>query len=632
MAITPTQENVQSIFSHEYCVDFYQREYKWRDTPQNHRPIASLLNDIFYRFDISYNSNIEVKEESISKYDWYYLNSFMTNTLNGKVYIVDGQQRLTTLTLILMALYKIGESLNVNIKKLKHLEKFFHDINADGEDTYLMGFNGRNEAFAYIFDGDDAEKPNSENISIANIFAAYNVIYDMLVKKLVTDHLWDAFRLFFLQRIYLIKIDVDESKDVAMTFEVINDRGVPLSAFEILKGKLLCAIEREYREPYIETLETAINNILEVGDSKDSAVNDFFSCYFQSKYADSEEQYRKLNESQYYKNCFHPDFNEKIGFQTGNKKNINKIKEFLSKDGTLQFYSNLYIKMLKDSTNDDKVSYTWFNHVNDQKKQFYLVLSAISENDSKELQEEKYQLVTREFDRIYVLTNLVGAYKSNDFSSKMNKLGILIREKSLEEIRICFRQMLVTIINEELNRNEAADSDPINIYELFKNASYVNLSKKFLRYFFARIEHFIAEKAKIDNVGTYYQLINQTKGNNAYHIEHILAFDDAGINRNKFDTEEEFNQQRNRLGDLLLLRGPSNQSSNNEIYDDKLKTYSHETIFAQTLREDFYHCNPEFDRFCETHDLKFEAYNDYGQDQIENRQKLLHSIIQKIWE
>lgn len=631
MAITPTQENVQSIFSHEYCVDFYQREYKWRDTPQNHRPIASLLNDIFYRFDISYNNNVDVTQESISKYDWYYLNSFMTNTLNGKVYIVDGQQRLTTLTLILIALYKIGESLSVEKKKLKHLEKFFHDINADGEDIYLMGFNGRNEAFACIFD-EDIEKPDSDNISIANIFAAYNVIHDMLTKKLTTAHLWDAFRLFFLQRIYLIKIDVDESKDVAMAFEVINDRGVPLSAFEILKGKLLCAIERQDRETYIETWETAINNILEAGDSKDSVVNDFFSCYFQSKYADSEDQYRKLNESQYYKNCFHPDFSEKIGFQTGNKKEINKIKEFLSKDGTMHFYSNLYIKILKDSTNDDKVSYTWFNNVNDQNKQYYLVLSAISQNDSKELQEEKYQLVTREFDRIYVLTNLVGAYKSNDFSSKMTKLGISIREKSLEEIKTSFRQMLVTIINEQLNRAEDVNSDPIKIYELFKNASYINFNKKFLRYFFARVEHFIAEKAKIDNVGTYYQLVNQTKGNNAYHIEHILAFDDAEINRNKFDTEEDFNQQRNRLGDLLLLRGPANQSSNNEIYSNKLKTYSHETILAQTLCEDFYHCNPDFDRFCEEYELKFEAYNDYGQEQIENRQKLIHEIVQKIWE
>ena len=41
-------------------------------------------------------------ETVAAKYPWYYLNTYVTNTIDGRVYVVDGQQRLTTLTLILI--------------------------------------------------------------------------------------------------------------------------------------------------------------------------------------------------------------------------------------------------------------------------------------------------------------------------------------------------------------------------------------------------------------------------------------------------------------------------------------------------------------------------------------------------
>ena len=44
----------------------------------------------------------------MAKYPWYYLNTYVTNTIDGKVYIVDGQQRLTTLTLVLIKLYRMA--------------------------------------------------------------------------------------------------------------------------------------------------------------------------------------------------------------------------------------------------------------------------------------------------------------------------------------------------------------------------------------------------------------------------------------------------------------------------------------------------------------------------------------------
>ena len=100
MSINSHDMTINQVFSHiKYYIDFYQREYKWKRIH-----ITNLLDDIFYRFGFEYRKTIDPAPENIDKYEWYYLSSFVTNAYNGQTYIVDGQQRLTTLTLIMINL------------------------------------------------------------------------------------------------------------------------------------------------------------------------------------------------------------------------------------------------------------------------------------------------------------------------------------------------------------------------------------------------------------------------------------------------------------------------------------------------------------------------------------------------
>jgi len=68
-----------------------------------------------------------------ARYPWYYLNTYVTNTIDGKVYIVDGQQRLTTLTLILTKLY--------------HLARQFGSKTEKWLESKLVGFSGMEYQF-----------------------------------------------------------------------------------------------------------------------------------------------------------------------------------------------------------------------------------------------------------------------------------------------------------------------------------------------------------------------------------------------------------------------------------------------------------------------------------------------------
>ena len=115
MDVQPQNQNIDKLFSNTtFYIDFYQRQYKWND-----EPVKRLLDDIFYKFNEEYKKFRELSlplDQTASKYSWYYLNTYVTNNVDGKLYIVDGQQRLTTLTLLLITLRELAKDLNSKLE------------------------------------------------------------------------------------------------------------------------------------------------------------------------------------------------------------------------------------------------------------------------------------------------------------------------------------------------------------------------------------------------------------------------------------------------------------------------------------------------------------------------------------
>ena len=92
MEVNPEKQNINTLFSTtNYHIDFYQREYKWKDDE-----VKRLIEDIFYHFEQSYEKHVDLdpSEENLAKnYSWYYLNTYITNKTDGRIFVVDGQQR-----------------------------------------------------------------------------------------------------------------------------------------------------------------------------------------------------------------------------------------------------------------------------------------------------------------------------------------------------------------------------------------------------------------------------------------------------------------------------------------------------------------------------------------------------------
>lgn len=101
--ITPHYRNVQQLLqSQSFSIDEYQREYKWEK-----ENIDELLSDLQGKFFNYYKQGDETS--AISNYGEYFLGSIIVSKRNNKNYLIDGQQRVTSLTLLLICLYRSAE-------------------------------------------------------------------------------------------------------------------------------------------------------------------------------------------------------------------------------------------------------------------------------------------------------------------------------------------------------------------------------------------------------------------------------------------------------------------------------------------------------------------------------------------
>ncbi len=93
----------------KYTVDYFQREYSWGE-----KHIEELVTDLTSVFLNEYAPGDKRKE--VENYNNYYLGPFVVSSKDGKRSIIDGQQRLTSLTLFLIYLNNLQKELGESQK------------------------------------------------------------------------------------------------------------------------------------------------------------------------------------------------------------------------------------------------------------------------------------------------------------------------------------------------------------------------------------------------------------------------------------------------------------------------------------------------------------------------------------
>ncbi len=153
-AITPHYRSVQQLLqSQSFSIDEYQREYKW-----DKENIDELLSDLQEKFLNSYKPGDDTRK--ISDYDEYFLGSIIVSKRNGKSYLIDGQQRVTSLTLLLIFLYRAAKAKGISV--IQTIAPLIFSDNL-GEPRFNLDIPERLPVIEALFKGEPFNPDGKEN-------------------------------------------------------------------------------------------------------------------------------------------------------------------------------------------------------------------------------------------------------------------------------------------------------------------------------------------------------------------------------------------------------------------------------------------------------------------------------------
>ena len=175
------------------------------------------------------------ERSEVEKYGHYFLGSIIISDRDGQKFIIDGQQRLTTLTLLLVYLHNLLDDANQQgqLSELIFSQKF-------GKRSFNLDVPERNDCMDALFTGapfDDADQPES----VANILARHRDIEDQFPEEIEQQAL-PYFTDWLIENVHLVEITAYSDDDAYTIFETMNDRGLSLTATDMLKGYLLANI------------------------------------------------------------------------------------------------------------------------------------------------------------------------------------------------------------------------------------------------------------------------------------------------------------------------------------------------------------------------------------------------------
>lgn len=463
-----------------YKIDSFQREYRWQ-----RKQIESLISDLTISFLKNYSPNHET--EDYINYDCYYMGTIVLSEEKKEVSIVDGQQRLTSFTLLLIFLKHLQLGLGIlEDDSYRDIEQYLYS-KIGGKKTLTLNVDSRKLIIEHliknpenIFDGSeniksDYSQSKTQDESVQNIIERYEDIGLLFPEELRNLKTLPLFIEWLLEKIIMVEVKAYSMENAYTIFETMNDRGLSLNATEILKGFLLSKIEKEelsdevneFWKERIALIKSQTGNI--EGDL------DFFKAWLRAKYAETIKATIKGADKE--------DF-EIIGtqFHTWVKSNPNKTFLNNSDDyfffirSDFDFFSEIYINLQrykkKNIEGFENLYVSNFYPIADSLT-YPLLLSPISKIDEEIVIDDKIKIVSNFLDAYANLRTITG--RPTTQSSIRNPLYELVKS-----IRNSETNVLKEILSIELKKSLNLPFSTFSPFQKMDNWGYYH-------YFFARI-------------------------------------------------------------------------------------------------------------------------------------------------
>lgn len=501
----------------KYIVPKFQRDYSW-DIEQ----WDDLWQDIERMMD--------------DKTD-HYMGYLVLQTLNNKeYYIIDGQQRFTTVTLIILAAIKSiqklienGSDADDNKQRIKTLmDTYIGNIDPISlEYDNILVLNRNNDGYYkdYIVKLGELKSRNT-SLTEKLMKKCFEWYEEKLKNRYTSGREYAQFVTDLVDNLFFTIITVNDEMNAFRVFETLNARGVQLSSSDLLKNYLFSLVdENSSHRGRIDTLEEKWAKL--TANIKAEKLPDFIRYYWNSKN-------KTVRANDLFKEI------------RNNIKTDVKVFEVINE---MIEYSDIYMA-LRDC-NDELWEHDSAITINIELlnifnlKQPYSVLMAAK----KHLPGETFIKVLNDIIILCFRYSVICGKNANDIERVFNEVAINISAENIYN-RVLLKKIYI-------DDNEFAS--------LFNSKSFAINSRnvKVIKYILGKLDRFNGSQREVD----LYSDVDS--------IEHILP-------QNPDDlwevSEDEIERLSGRLGNLCLLEKNLNRELGNKSYKEKAEVYKKSTF------------------------------------------------------
>ena len=577
--------DVENCFKNFYVVPDYQREYVWTEVQIN-----QLLDDIYEEFD--FNPNKE-----------YFIGSTVVFKNNDGFYeLIDGQQRTTSIFLIICAFKKIYREREIDTDTIERMikDKTVNSL-GDSVDCYKLELQYKDSSNILSKIANNLERPENLTGSAERLYNAYENVISFLKNRFKEDEDPVQLKKFFVyifRKLKFIQIETPEINDALKIFETINERGVGLNPMDLLKNLLFRQVNRNDFNSLKDKWKTLIK-LLEKNNEKPLR---FLRYFIMSNYKVNNQRGEEIiREEEIYKWFIRPENVAQCNYE----KEPFEFVELLLENATC--YINFFKGLNKDGSKNvylDNISKLGGGAF----KQHLILLLA-----GRNLPQDLFNHFAKQIETL-VFYYFITKEPTKEFERNFSKWAkSVLRIKSREELNNFVKESIQPVITSKENE-----------YRLyFTETRQNNLQQYRIRYILAKIAQYLDQ----ERLGSYIPQVLDNYITKGVEIEHILPFNPTESLRNEIG--EEYDDLKIRLGNLTLLEKTMNIVVGNDFFSKKVIEYSKSPFYISKSIAglDTIGINSSVTRL----NLKLRSYEYWNKETIIDRQNLLYELSKDIW-
>lgn len=577
-----------------YLIDNYQREYAW-----SQEDVQTLIDDLWDGFE-GRNGR---PAETFFLGPFVYVQQHQTSR-----WLVDGQQRFTTLHLILLHLHRIAEQCEEPDVAAKLYNLVYGYTRHNQPRRFRIDISERRPALEALRDGKQFTI-TGKTLSVRNLWQRGEQLRALLEERIDSENC-ARFVDWILDQVVMVAIEAPDRPSGYRIFESMNDRGARLTPVDLLKSHLMSQVgdvEDEAAE-LNNKWRSMLADLTAAGDDDPDTPRIFLKAALLAHWArPGTPDARTIDTALHLWVKENPTL---IGLDRHG--GYFRFMDTLIK---LASHYAMFLRATRTVDHKNGVQSIYFNHANGLSNQMALLLAAVQPGDSVSEARSKAALAANFLDLMFVTRTL--ADEPTDARQFQDVIDDVIpqlrRSRTMAEITSILTQHL-------------PDDDPFMDVPTFgmRGTNY-----RQVKYLLARLTAYVESGCKTD-IGAEHYLDSPYP----WQVEHVFANHPERYSAEIPDPAA-FRTLRARLGVLLLLPSSDNASFNDAPYDEKISYYSRHNRLAAILDPKSQRRNPNVRNFVTKNGLGtlFHNFGDHPKMRVvvESRGLLYQELCRQVW-